>query len=111
MEAFESSAVKYLVVAYLSTVIDDTTERFKLNTSKGESLWAEFHQLRIIKLHKLSMERTATATESDRWSTAEVICVAIQNFALLVKDSQAITSATPSPTTSYAYTARAPTIQ
>ena len=65
MEAFEKFSSE--VVAYLFTVIDDTTKQFKLSTSKRESLWAEFHQLRINqndKLHKL--ERAATATESDR---------------------------------------------
>ena len=57
VEAFEKFSSE--VVAYLSTVIDDTTKRFKLNTSKRESLWAEFHQLRIYqndKLHKLWKE-------------------------------------------------------
>ena len=47
------------VVAYLFTVIDNSTKRLKLNASKRESLWAELHQLRINhngKLHKLWKE-------------------------------------------------------
>ena len=47
-EKFSSEAV-----AHLSTVIDGSTKRFKLNASKRESLWAEFHQLRIHEKDKL----------------------------------------------------------
>lgn len=102
VEAFEKFSSE--VLAYLSTVIDDTTKRFKLNTSKRESLWAEFHQLRIYqndKLHKLWEEllQQLKVIDDDPLLKQSVYT---DLFALLVKNyfgSQATTSAAPSPTT------------
>ena len=102
VEAFEKFSSE--VVAYLSTVIDDTTKRFKLNTSKRESLWAEFYQLRIYqndKLHKLWKEllQQLKVIDDDPLLKQSVYT---DLFALLVKNyfgSQATTSAAPSPTT------------
>ena len=101
VEVFEKFSSE--VVAYLSTVIDDTTKRFKLNTSKRES-WAEFHQLRINqndKLHKLWKELLQQLKVIDDNPLLKQ-SVYTDSLALLVKNyfgSQATTSATPSPTT------------
>jgi hypothetical protein len=87
----------------LSTVIDGSTKRFKLIASKRESLWAEFHQLRINKqdkIHKLWKEllEKLKVTEDDPLLKQSVYT---DLFGLLVKEyfnSQATTSAAPSAT-------------
>ena len=98
-EAFEKFSSE--VVAHLSTLINDCTKRFKLIASKRESLWAEFHQLRINekdKLHKLWKELLQQLKVADDDPLLKQ-SVYTDLFGLLVKDyfsSQATTSAVPS---------------
>ncbi len=91
------------ILAHLSTVIDGSTKQFKLLASKRESLWSEFHQLRINKqdkLHKLWKEllEKLKVTDDDPLLKQSVYT---DLFGLSVKEyfnSQATTSAAPSAT-------------
>lgn len=42
-------------VAHLTAAIDSVTKGYKLIASKRESLWAQFHQLRVDEKGKLHM--------------------------------------------------------
>ena len=81
-------------------MIDDSTKQFKLNASKRESLWAEFHQLRMKRISYTSCGKSfynkLKVTNDDPLLKQSVYT------GLLVKDyfnSQATTSAATSAST------------